>query len=640
MRRVARLCAALAAGFAACIASAQAETLRLGAAVAASQPVEFEVFLPLRNKAGLEALLAAQQDPTSHLYHQWLTPASFAAQFGPDAATIQKVARAFTLRGLSVQIHSRSIQVSGSAAAAGLALNTRLVQGTSAAGHQYLVAASSPALPQEAAEAGAFIIDFSPVVHEEHVDSKLVPGVKVAGSAPLNRLSPDGGYFFDDLKQAYSYPSYQTMVTVKGVTQRLDGTGVTIGILMSSNALDSDVKLMFDKENFSKIAGVPTPTIYAKVKVNGGAGLTADAWAEASLDTQMAAGGAPGAHVVLYEIPNLSNSNIILGYLAIDQANQADVVSSSFGGCDLEYTQAYAGKDYNQDQSDLALQHELFEQGNAQGISFLASSGDSSGLDCPTVNYFNKQPGGTFVAGVENPADDPNVTAVGGTNLVTYFTPYSLDSTYYDENAWNDPEVPYDPYGLGQNVSGGLWGAGGGLSALYPRPDYQTEVKTGSATARTVPDVGMQVGGCPGGIAVYPPCDGGDNPLNGSGNSDRSYVFTAIDGNFYGLIGTSVSSPEFASATALLIETKGRMGNLNIYLYKNAAKEAAAPGVQPWRASTMFHVGIPGYNGVVENTAFGPTYNYTTGLGTPYVYHYVLAPTATPAGAPQTPSNP
>ena len=634
MRRFTGLVATLAAGIATCMVSAQAETLRLGAAAAASQAVEFEVILPLRNTAGLEALLAAQQDPSSHLYHQWLTPASFAARFGPDAATKQKVAQSFALHGLSVTLQSRSLDISGSAAAVDLALGTNLVQATSAEGHQYLVAAKAPNLPQAAVDAGAFILDFSPKVIEAHVNSHMVPGVKIAGSAPFNRLSYTGGYFFDDLKQAYAYPSYQTQIVVNNKAQRLDGTGTTIGILMSSNIVDSDITLMFKKEKFSKLAGVPTPAIYEKVKVHGGAGLT-DAWAEASLDTQMSLGGAPGAHVILYEIPNLSNANIMDGYIAIDEANVADVVSSSFGGCELAFTKPYENTGGNVKYVDTV--HELFEQGNAQGISFLASSGDESGLECPSISYIQGS-AGTFVPSVSWPADDTDVTAVGGTNLVTNSTPYSLDSSYLEENAWNDPMLPYDPYGLGTLVSGGAFGAGGGLSDLFAAPAYQGLVDTGSKSWRTLPDVGMEVGGCPVG-AIYPPCDGQDNPLDGSGNSDRSYVFTAIDGSFYGLVGTSVSSPEFASATALLIEVMGRQGNLNHYIYHTAAKQASE-GNKPFNGNTMYHDGIPGYDGVIENGAFGLNYNYTTGVGTPLVYRFAHEATATPAGAPQTASNP
>ena len=628
--------AAVALGLAAC-ASAHAETLRLGAAVAPARAVEFDVIMPLRDEAGLENLLKVQQDPASHYYHQWLTPAAFAAKFGPDAAVMKRAAQAFAAKGLAVTIQSRSLHISGTADAVGRVLGTTLVDGTSVSGHHYLVAAKSPSLPQAAADAGAFILDFNREVFEGHVDSKQVPGVKLAATGPYNRDGYTGGYFFDDQKQAYNYPSYQTMVSVNGTPTRLDGTGTTIGVLMSSDIYDIDIPVMFEREKFTKITGQPAPRIYAKVKVNGGSTVASDALAEASIDTQEEIGSAPGAHVVLYEIPTLSNVNILAGYLAIDEANTASVISSSFGGCELTFTPAYAGKSYPNELEALQLSHQLFEQGNAQGISFFASSGDESGLECPSLSYFQGGPG-TFIPSVSWPADDPNVTAVGGGNLVTNSTPYSLNSAYIEENGYNDPEIPYDAYGFGQTVSGGAFGAGGGFSALYAQPSYQTKIDTGTTSARAMPDIGMHVGGCPGGIAILP-CDGGDTAIDGSGNDLRSYFFTAIDGAFYGYIGTSLSSPEIAGATALLVETHGRMGNMNPYIYAAAAKQAADGGIST-AATTLFHTGIPGYNGVEADGALGTTYNYTYGVGSPVVFRYVGASSAATAGNPQTPSNP
>ena len=113
MKRALGLGVALTAGIVAMAAPSQADTLRLGAAVASNRAIEFEVILPLHNEAGLDALLAAQQDPNSHYSHQWLTPASFAAQFGPDAATKQKAADSLSKFGLSVSVRSRSLHVSG-----------------------------------------------------------------------------------------------------------------------------------------------------------------------------------------------------------------------------------------------------------------------------------------------------------------------------------------------------------------------------------------------------------------------------------------------------------------------------------------------------------------------------------------------
>jgi subtilase family serine protease len=288
----------------------------------------------------------------------------------------------------------------------------------------------------------------------------------------------------------------------------------------------------------------------------------------------------------------------------------------------------------------LRAQDELFMQGNAQGITFLASSGDSAGKGCPNVNYFFGGPG-VFVAGVEEPASDPNVTAVGGTNLVTVYEPGSLSSQYATENAWSDPEIPYDPYGIGVNASGGVWGAGGGVSAMWPAPSYQSLVATGS-TARSVPDIGMHVGGCPGGISKLDKsgvCNGLDNPNDGAGNTDRSFGIFSIGagtngGGFYGYIGTSLSSPEFASVMALLVEQNGRMGNVNGYLYGIAAEQAKAG-----KGPVYLHTQIPGFNGLIQSNV-SPTYSVSTGIGTPIVKQLIGVGSAASAGTPQTKSNP
>jgi len=58
------------------------------------------------------------------------------------------------------------------------------------------------------------------------------------------------------------------------------------------------------------------------------------------------------------------------------------------------------------------------------------------------------------------------VTGVGGTKLETTYKPPCLESKYISENAFGDPEVPYDPFGVGNLVSGGYWGSGGGKSII------------------------------------------------------------------------------------------------------------------------------------------------------------------------------
>jgi len=618
-----------------------AKPMRIAAASVSSQTVSFDVVLPLRDKAGLEALLRRQQDKTSADYHQWLTPAEFATRFGPDAAQVAKASAALRGRGLTVVQEGRILRVSGTGDAAGKMLGTHLAMGRTANGRLRAFASGGMVLPDSLRQSGAIVLGLDRDAHEAHPFSHRVAMAKGMVD-PQNRKSATGGYWYGDLKQAYQYPSYQTMITKNGVSQRLDGTGATIGILMSGDVLDSDVDAVFNHENFIKNSGqAKNPALNKRVMINGGSTTSSGGFDEASLDVQESLTGAPGSHVNLYEIPDLSDDNIIAGYNRIITDNEADVVSSSFGGCELDYTAKYnGGTSYL---SILNTEHEIFEQGNAQGITFLASSGDEAGLECPSVNYVVNGQAGTWVKGVSTPAADPSVTAVGGTNVVTVSKSSSLDSAYVGENAYGDPMEAEDPYGEGADLTGGYWGAGGGVSAVYAKPDYQVQspVNTGSVVHRALPDIGMQVGGCPYGAVT--PCNGGNSPLNGNGNTQRSYVIVAVGGQFYGLIGTSVSSPEFAGAVALMIEMKGRQGNLNPYLY-NLNTVQSVVGDSPKLPTTVYHRHLQGYNGVVTtktpNQVLGNSFNYAAGNGTPIVYRLIGAGWAKPAGLPQSASNP
>jgi subtilase family serine protease len=72
---------------------------------------------------------------------------------------------------------------------------------------------------------------------------------------------------------------------------------------------------------------------------------------------------------------------IFAGYVDADEDNAVNVLSSSFGGCELFYFPAWNhGVDCR---GILTALHELLMQGNSQGITFLASSGDSAGKSVP-----------------------------------------------------------------------------------------------------------------------------------------------------------------------------------------------------------------------------------------------------------------
>ncbi len=596
-----------------------------------SQPVEFDVILPLNNPAALDTLLAQQQDPTSPQYHHWLTPAGFSARFGASPQTVLLVTADLKQFGLQVTFQSRSLHVTGTAAQVNAAFSVTLALATNAAGQHALVA-TGPLKPRPVlSSAGAVVSAFNPTGFQASpMMNRSTSGYMNRSTSGYGQSGPglgSPGYFYNDLKQAYGYPSYQATTNGLANGRRLDGTGATVAVVMASDVLDSDVSSLFEAMNFKANSGLASdPKISARRPVNGGSAFSGNtASEEATLDVEQVLGGAPGAQLVLYNTPDLSDQSLISAYTAIVNDDIADVVSMSFGQCELYYTAQYnSGVDYT---SVLKVYSELFKQGNAEGITFIAASGDAGGLGCLSPAYFSGS-NGQFVAGVSVPAADPNVTAVGGTNLVTASAAGGSGSSYLRENAWSDPEAAFDPFSVGVDASGGVWGSGGGFSTIYAQPSYQSLVNTGSSSFRAVPDVAMEMGGCP--EIAQAPCNGGNTNNNGAGDAERSSLNIVFNSQPDSIVGTSAAAPEMASAVALLVETQGRQGNLNPALYTLAHRQAAGGAV-------TFHQSIPGFNGIA---GVAGSYNLMTGNGTPDVASLIGLSNAPRAGVPQSASNP
>lgn len=219
------------------------------------------------------------------------------------------------------------------------------------------------------------------------------------------------------------------------------------------------------------------------------------------------------------------------------------------------------------------------------------------------------------------------MTAVGGTNLVTTHTSKSLNSAYVSENAYSDA-LDSDIF-YGTSATGAVWGSGGGISIYYKKPAYQTLVSQQylppqAKRWRTTPDVSLHMGGCPGGTLYF--------DLHGVCPPARSFDWTALDGGFFGFIGTSLSSPDFAGLLALKIESAGgRVGNENYDIYSLAAAQENGSSNQVYRQNN------PGNNGFYKTA---PGYNLVLGNGTVIGTNFVRGPSLPAAGVPQTPTNP
>jgi subtilase family serine protease len=597
--RTSLLAAAIAAGLSALLPPSAAawERATLQEAAAADAPVSFEMFLPPRENPALDALIAAQTTPGSPQYHHFLTADQYRAQFGTDQATMDQAAAELQAHGFTVIArHAHGLRVSGSVGAVERAFGTTLRMARFADGHRTIAAETPLVLTPTLAARQAVIAAFSPVIRM-HVDS-------VSGPMPMNRDGSGGPYWFTDLKQAYKLPSYK----------ELNGDGATIGILVSNAYRKKDIDAYFEHEKLA-------PPDLREIKIDGGSPFDPEESKEVQLDIQQSGGMAPLAHIIHYNIPDLSDGHISDALIQIVEDRKVDIINMSFGGPERGYAPAFnKGHSYF---DVLRSENLLFRQGASEGITFVASTGDLGARSIPALACLepNAKPGcGGFLVSAEFPATSPYVAAVGGTNLITTYNPNdpdNLNSAYVSENAYPDPLVA-DPF-FGTPATDPEWGSGGGISMIFDKPTYQSLVQTGSYTRRTVPDVAGHMGGCI--SAAVMPCE-----------PDRSADWVAISDTFIPLHGTSASAPDFSGLVALRIQQDGsRQGLINSLVYSMAAAQAAGTG------PTVFRTDIPGDNGYYVTH---PGYNLVLGNGTIYGSAFVGLPNGPFAGKPQTPSNP
>jgi subtilase family serine protease len=608
----------------------------------------FTVYLPLTHTDALEQLLREQTEPTSSNYHQWLTPAQFKAQFGPSRSDLAKVTGALLASGFNIVAeHTQSLEVEGPVSSVESMFSAHVQKVQMPNGRVKLAAAERHlTLPDTLASVGAVIPEFTTHL-AAHVHSRRL-GRGLSASSPDFRLSSnDSFYYANDLNEAYQLPSFQTMVDPLHSRKpaQIAGVGSHIGIVISSVINPADLAKTFNSnvnlggglhliQAYTANSNLPVPTVTIR-KVGAGSGPfnpNTDDAAEASLDTQMSLGTAPGAQETLYDIEDLSDGSVLAGYTAVDEDNAVDVVSSSFGECELDFTKAYnGGQDFT---GILQAYHALFQQGNAQGITFLASSGDNGALACLSAAFVNNPTNGTsFVPGVEHPAADPNVTGVGGTNLSTSATPGVDDATYLAENANFDPRVPAE-FQIGPKtivtVNNNTWGSGGGFSTIFAKPQYQLLTDTGVNHHRAVPDVSLMMGGCPGDADIV---------KQDCTVLPRSAVLVWIGGGLDLLIGTSSSSPEMAGVLALAVELNGgRLGNVNPMIYNMSFQQTLA-GARPPQSKQYFHREISGDNNFYKVRP-GQSFSEVLGNSTLDVKNFLLLQSAVPAGAPDTLTNP
>jgi len=576
-------------------------------------------------QTAFEQLLADQQNHSSPLYHQWLTPQQVGQLFGPTPNDLARLSSWLTSQGLKVDSVSASgvlVSVSGSAAVLGNAFHTSFAifdlasaTGNPIATGTRLSAVAEPSIPTALTPLVRSIQGLAQVsVHPMNHATALKRPTAAPGVRPqyTNTYMGSTSYFImpDDFAVIYDiagvYSGGNKGATIGSTPQRIAVIGVS--------AVDNT-----DITDFETITGLSTSDLPTVVVPPGSTspGITGTgAQDEATLDVDRVIATAPGAGVDLVIAADTSTTSGLFTAALWNVSNLKDpVMSISFGGCEVDNPTGPAYVD------------SFASAGAAEGITTLVSSGDSGAAGCET----SFQPvTGTQVASVNFICSSTYVTCVGGTEFndtsnptaywsATNSTPgYESALGYIPEGGWNEPSSVN-----ASNVTVYAPAAsGGGVSVYIAKPTWQTGSGVPSGSFRFVPDVSFSASAHDGYFACL---------AYAGGNCEQNY--------FEDFSGTSAAAPGMAGIVALInTKTGSASGNINPTLYATATSTPSAfhdatiatSGVTNCTASTpsMCNNSTPGPTGLSGGLAgFKLTtgYDEVTGLGSIDVANLIAA---------------
>lgn len=521
-------------------------------------------------QTALERLIEEQQDRSSAHYHRWLTPEQFGDRFSLAPGDYATVSAWLESQGLHIEQTARArnfVNFSGSVQRVERTFHTSI--------HRYLIGGETyfanateltiPAALQDLFGGIRGLDDFARPRTAPDFQSTAPRPQSTSGSG-VTQLAPDDWATIYDVAPLYALG--------------IDGTGQRIGIIGRSDMNQAYI------DSFRSRFGL-APRQIEQHLVGRDPGVT-NAGTEAALDLEWSGAIARNATIVYIYAGNFNDA----AQAAIDR-NLASVISESFGTCEP------LGGTGNR---------LMAQQANAEGITWVASAGDSGGAGCDPHGFFGTTGNANTATNglaVGMPASFPEVTAVGGTQFNEAGGQYWRASnnanggsalSYIPEIVWNE------------TGAGGLLAGGGGASIFYPKPAWQTGLGVPDDNARDIPDIAFSA----------------------AGNHDP-YLVTNVNGQ-RATGGTSAGAPSFAGVVALLnqylISTGAQpqpgLGNINPELYRLARVTTNVfHDITQGNNMVPCDAGSPDCSSGLLGFAAGPGYDLASGLGSIDVYNLV-----------------
>ncbi|MGA8044433.1 MAG: protease pro-enzyme activation domain-containing protein [Terracidiphilus sp.] len=564
-------------------------------------------------EADLKALLAAQQDPASPLYHQWLTPDQYAARFGMAQADIEKVEAWLQQQGFSIDSVSRShnlVHFSGTVGQVEQAFRTQMHFYNNPGGPKNFAPSTQISIPAALSGIVLNVGNLDTFRPQAHV-------IKRSG------LDPAPSFTSATTHHVFFAPGdIQTVYDMKPLTAGgFTGIGQSIAVLGQSQISLTDLHNFWTASGLS----VKDPT-QVLVPGSGTPAYSSGDEGESDLDLEWSGATATGASVFFVYTGNNTNYGVFdSAQYAVDE-RIANIMTLSYGACELGLTT-----------TSFQQLDAIGSQAASQGQSFVASSGDQGSTSCWGVTSLTLAQQQSLA--VNYPASSQYVTGVGGTEITaandvvgTYWTDVSgttdlvnSATQYIPEVSWNDDSTTGCTTASGTPI-GCLSSTGGGVSTFYTtKPTWQTGVPGIPAdNKRDVPDVSLYSSPaypgylfCTSDTSDWAPATSTTQAQQNSCNSgfrDSATGYLTVAG------GTSFAAPIFAGMIAIINQKANYatgQGLMNTALYSLAAGNGYTSGA--------FHDTTVGNNYCLAGStictsstlgyAAGTGYDLVTGLG-------------------------
>jgi subtilase family serine protease len=571
---------------------------------ASSATLHITVALRSADPRGLRGLATRISTPGSAGFRHFLTPRQVQARFGPRRGAAAAVRAWLNHHHLSTRPtlgDGLLLPAAGSVAGVEAAFRTTIDRVRLSDGRTALLNRRPPRVPADLRRLVSAVIGLSTVhLPGSALASGPVPGPRACRAPRTTRHVYTAAW----LARAYKFnPLYR---------QHDFGQHVTVALFELADYANRDIRA------YTRCYRVH-PSI-RRVRVDGGTTVAASGAGtlEVTADVEVVAAMAPRASVLVYEAPLADgDQSIVDTYGAIAQQDRAQVVSSSWGGCE-PLTGAPV----------VRIEAQLFQEMALEGQSMMAAAGDSGSEGClPDVKEIPARVAYSLQVG--NPASQPFVTAVGGTTITRYGSP-PVQSAWNQTPAGMGFPAPFNGrHGRPGKYPGNLVGSGG-ISRMWWMPSWQAAFVGGrhASGARC---------GAPRGTGCREVPDVSALAAIGA-KGTRGYVIYGTAGAFKGqgwltVGGTSLATPLWAALTALADrQAPGhRLGLLSPSLYRVARSDPrafadVAAGNNDYLAGTgrRSHHAC-GFRGQRNQPCYRAArgYDMATGLGTPQAGYLV-----------------